>query len=577
METVRAVAANANYVNGFDVGSGYLALHTRDFRFDPRSSCVVANQMLLRIANGDRRRTCFAPDNIAGRLRSCLTIAHPTAKVRAPSTAQVAKRQGPMRTTKWLSLFASFVSVACSGGATSPTTTQPKPSELNASSLSVAPAGAPSQPGSPSAVAVLMAPSTACTIHPEGVTDPKRTRTLHAGADGEVRFSRPPQDQAWGTRLALDCSPNGSAQETRLVDLDDSSTFKAESQADLEPHIVGTRPALTGDLSAFALQDLLQHGYPPRPDVAQKPKEYAQWVHDVTSPLNIYNTVPVSSLGAPATLGQYEGNFFENPRTPGQYAPWTGFIQAAGGFHTEPNNGAIPFAQSSVLYGQYIAAMFAPAAWGCSSGNCSEDYMWAGIGGWDTQAFGGGFVPDLLQSGFRTFGSSAPTVQLFAEWVGGTDADPPITWLPPAFTAGDVVLFSGWAGDANCTILTQAFIEPNLGCFWYIDGNKWIQTQTVNPPVDSTWWPATVEYINERNTPGQSQDYFFNEMTGQGIDLGGTSHMDPGNSSGNGDPYVIVTQDDLNGNPCSTAEWANGAVTPPEDPMFFVWQDCGSN
>ena len=27
METVRAVAANANYVNGFDVGSGNVALH----------------------------------------------------------------------------------------------------------------------------------------------------------------------------------------------------------------------------------------------------------------------------------------------------------------------------------------------------------------------------------------------------------------------------------------------------------------------------------------------------------------------------------------------------------------------
>src|SRR5271166_1480677 len=151
------------------------------------------------------------------------------------------------------------------------------------------------------AYALSVPPSTQCTIHPEGVTDPARTNTLFAGDDGEIRFDLLPsaQHSGWGTRLSLECSIDGGTQGTYLVDLNDSSTFKAKTKASLTPHVVGVRPALVGDLTAVSQDQLAQQGYPPRPDPTQP--EFEKWQQSVGTPTSIYDVVPFATLGVRAT------------------------------------------------------------------------------------------------------------------------------------------------------------------------------------------------------------------------------------------------------------------------------------
>ena len=128
----------------------------------------------------------------------------------------------------------------------------------------------------PLALSVRTQPWAVCAISANNAsTDPVHTATAVADGDGELRFFAPPSD--WGTRLTLQCSLGGTSQPTVLVDTSDSSTFTPKLQSDLEPELLGIRPALTGDLSSVSNDNLLRGGYPPRPDPVTAPQQYAKW------------------------------------------------------------------------------------------------------------------------------------------------------------------------------------------------------------------------------------------------------------------------------------------------------------
>ena len=153
--------------------------------------------------------------------------------------------------------------------------------------------------------------------------DPTRTDiTAAAGADGEIRFYRPPPN--WGNKLTLDCSLNGSSQGQYFVDLNDPSTFARESLSDLAAAVTvrGKTSALTGNLSALSPIDLLQQGYPPPPNSGTQPELYNQWMQSVSRPGTRYQLAPVLALGLKGA-GQSEGHC---------NGAWTGFMQAAVGF-----------------------------------------------------------------------------------------------------------------------------------------------------------------------------------------------------------------------------------------------------
>jgi hypothetical protein len=428
----------------------------------------------------------------------------------------------------------------------------------------------------PEAIALSLPPSTECIVHPEGTSSDETQYRVTARADGEARFSlEPALVGRWGSRLALECTLGGSPQGHYVIDLADRSTFIAKEHKDLEPKRIGTRPALTGDLSALSRSDLLRDGYPPRPDANRQPESYAKWLNAVTRPTDIYDTVPITGLGERAT-GAYDGSFSLYGTTG---TIWTGFVQSAGGFQNEPQNENYPFALYGAFYEDYLAQMYAPYS-SCSEGGCSASFQWMGIGGWPAELFGQ-VNPDLLQSGFETiYYGNGPEVYLFGEWLSQSDFAPPDKWLPPGndkYSSGDEFWVIGVAGDSNCNPKSP----PTKGCFTFEDlTNNWVQQGSVGAPSDSVWWPVTAEYIAERNGPGMNGDFFLNEMIGEAQDTNGNDHWDPGNVTAS-DPYIVTTQIDQSGNPCAIAEWNNGTVnTTPNtsaDPMWLIWHSCGPN
>jgi hypothetical protein len=91
--------------------------------------------------------------------------------------------------------------------------------------------------------------------------------------------------------------------------------------------------------------------------------------------------------------------------------------------------------------------------------------------------------------------------------------------------------------------------------------------------------PSTAEWVNEYQGPGGNPDYWF-EIISDALawDSNGTLHTDPGNSSGIGDPYIVVEETDGqngSGTPFSVPEWNDDEwfpdPNPIQDPMWFIW------
>jgi hypothetical protein len=413
------------------------------------------------------------------------------------------------------------------------------------------------------ALAVPVPSWSRCLIHPEGVADdPARRETLHAGADGEIRFYQPPD--AWGAQLTLECTLNSGEKTSALIDLNDRSTFKSESPSELEPRIKGVRPALTGDMSNVSGDELRHLGYPPRPDPQKNPEKYAEWVKKVSKPVDVFDTVQVAELGPKATT-------FEGSSTVG---PWTGFVQSGSGFTAVNGDFA---ANWGTFYEEYEAELLVPVNFGCTS--CSTSGIWAGIGGVQTTFLGGFLSTSLIQSGF--FFQPRGTMMTIVPFIEFAPNRPIFLPTPgnQKFAGGDVFTIWGWAGDGNCNLNTSAA----NGCFWFEDDtNNWVIGGSVPaPPAGSTdqegnpvnWVPTTAEFIAEKNSSGNNPNYWFDSIQGMAWDFNGNLHTDPGDPNGT-DPYVQFTQLAPSGRPYSVAEWNKGSLTAPQDPIVLVWQNA---
>jgi hypothetical protein len=345
------------------------------------------------------------------------------------------------------------------------------------------------------------------------------------------------------------------------VDLNDSSTFQSESQADLQPHIIRVRPALSGDLSALPNNALLQQGYPPRPDPNKNAGGYARWVQAVTKPVDVFDAILVSRL-APR-FGSYEGT---------STCVWTGFVQSADTFASL--GCGIVMNYTGTLYEEYAVTMAAPSGNCCCSGGCQTG-IWGGIGGTPINGLGN---TQLIQSGFMMFSVNAGSVP-GVPFVEYTPAGPKTVMLPGGdrFSVGDTFLVWGWSSSvSNCW---TADASGKHGCFGFEDeSNNWnfnsaFSGSMIQPQIaGGTFFPATAEYIAE--VAGRSNaNYGYDYMYGDAWDSTGTEHPDPG-ATGGTDPYIYMQQDDPSGYPYSTATWYSDLISFPEDPMFVFYQNA---
>jgi hypothetical protein len=451
---------------------------------------------------------------------------------------------------------AIFVVIACTGGCS---TGDPPPVPTNAptaqASINAAPsgvisasldAGVPPDSGALDtsyAIAIPVPPATTCSVRPKGAaTGSQPSDTLYSGRESEVRFYSPSAE--WGTQLTLTCTTNGTPQGTYNVDLNDDATFLREPQSALSPTLVGTRPALSGDLSSFSRTALLQAGYPPRPDPSVAPKEYSQWVSEVTKPVDLYRPIVTAELGQRFGTG----------------IPWSGFVQSQNDFGSGGTTG------SSTLYTFYIANLTVPYG-SCPSGNCLTG-LWAGIGGWPTAFFSGFITTQVIQSGV-----SIMKTGVAVPWYEFTTNGPKYPSVPSGdkYNSGDTLQLWGWQGDSNCAPDSNG----GYGCFEIYDvTNNWSYPTGFVMPSGGVFIPTTAEYVAELGARAGVQNgaYFLPSITGYSEDQNYKIHWDPGNANAT-DAYIVTTQTDSSGNPLNKVEWANGTQNSSVDPIFFLWEN----
>jgi hypothetical protein len=418
------------------------------------------------------------------------------------------------------------------------------------------------------AVAVGVSAGASCAIAPAGgASDALHTNILSADSSGVIRFFPPSPD--WGSRLLLQCTLNGVQQADQIVDLNDSTTFQRLSMADIAPKFLRTRAGLSSDPSLSA-SDLAQQGYPPRPDPTMAPERYAAWLKHISKPTDLYQPVDVAALGLTFGLGQFKGANLGDI--------WDSIIQAGSGFDSNlnPNYGT--------RYDEYYVDTFIPVNDGCLSGANCVTGVWAGIGGRLTDFLGGGVGNGLIQNGFAMAAGPSTTIFPSGIWFFHQFADlannnvPLFTGAPPGKVGAslDEVGLWGWSADSSSCALGAT---GKFGCFAFEDyTNTWgYGTAAVAAASDWQWVPSTVEYATEcppdvaTGARFSNLDYIYEEMLGEGWDTSGNTHLDPGNASGNGDPYIQTWTT----NQITLATWAangNDPATPAGDPILFEWQ-----
>jgi hypothetical protein len=485
--------------------------------------------------------------------------------------------------------FVAAVGGACSNGSQTGGPTQDRPLATNriesapvalasaAPEASTADAGAasPSELGPSWAVAsyaaaISVPPWSHCNVYPAGISnDPTRNANVQASADGTIRFYPPPQ--TWGTQLTLKCTLNGSSQGVFSIDLSDPSTFTLVPLASLAPTGATVVPAITGDLTTIPQADLLQGGYPSRPDPVAAPHRYAQWEQAVTKPFKKYRGIGVFDLTLQGS-GYKNYEFF--PGSLGFNALWAGFVQSANGFESTQSGGLFP-AYNGTQYAYYEAVMNVPGV-SCSSPPCST-LLWAGLGGYPIN---GVTTPCLLQNGIA-FGGTASggmSTALFQQLWPITNGQ---AYLPPTgdnIDVNDAMWVEGWtSASSNCSLSTTSH---QYACFAFWDSTQGWSISGYTYQWQSglcTWAPATAEYVAEDpkvNYFIANTYYNYTEIEGAAWDTNGTEHPDPGSGS---DPNLAIgSVDTSTDNTLNYPAWPNGAynISNPEDPIIMVWNSA---
>lgn len=430
--------------------------------------------------------------------------------------------------------------------------------------------------GDPSALVVTHAvpPGIQCSVSPEGTTgrsDPTHTSIVVADATGQIRFFPPAAD--WGTKLSLACGSNGTSGQVNMsVDLNDNTTFQPETVSEITPQFLRTRPPLTGDLTSLSEADLLTEGYPPRPDPANAPAQYATWVQQVSRAVDLFTPVPIAVLGLNLGFGTYQGTVNGDP--------WASFVQSPSGFDTSLNP------EYGTFFDMYYAELLLPLNFGCqnSTSQCATS-LWAGIGGRPTDYIWGTVGDGLLQSGLlMAAGPNAPVAPgtyFVAQFFGAGGVKQPAaqTYGPPpgkSASVNDQLIVWGWSSNSNACALAEG---GNWGCFSFEDTTQgWgFGVNAIPAPSGTIFIPSTMDYAAEipinyaaGGVPYNNTFYFYDTMTGGGWDSNGNFHLDPGNSYGIGDPY-ISTQTNTGSNEC-VWDATDLDFAPPNDPIYFLWQ-----
>jgi hypothetical protein len=181
--------------------------------------------------------------------------------------------------------------------------------------------------------------------------------TIATDTQGFARFdvSQREGSETW----TLECKGTDGAIRSQTFVVAASTTAPAFVAPPIT--IIGTlRPPLSGDPTKATMQQLIDGGYPPRPDAVASPKSYARWLADVSTP-----TTLVQDIGRPGPLSHSE----DNPI-------WAGFV-IDDEFGPPFNNSGIPFVEAQAEWYVPVLDGYAEPAFSQTQGLS----VWPGLSG----------------------------------------------------------------------------------------------------------------------------------------------------------------------------------------------------
>jgi hypothetical protein len=149
-------------------------------------------------------------------------------------------------------------------------------------------------PGIMSQITLKTLPHAACTLRAEDETNPDRQMKLYADDDGLIRFCvRPSREEEIVARFVIDCEAERKVTRYPLELRPHSKPTAEMPHPPTEPlkeHQAGARvrPALLGDeLLRLSDKELVNRGYPIRPNPEQAPGAFNTWRRAVSTPTTV--------------------------------------------------------------------------------------------------------------------------------------------------------------------------------------------------------------------------------------------------------------------------------------------------
>ena len=178
-----------------------------------------------------------------------------------------------------LSPASLFLLAACSGSSDGATSSR-APSETGAVAARKQQVTYALPRGGKSAVSIDTLPNASCTLRNAGeISGTDKHLTVFADDDGVARLYLRNTDPAVDHReFALDCKDDAGRTTSHEIEVNVDDA--AVSQAPVPFSTAGKRklPRLDVDPMSLSFEELLNRGYPPRPDPETAPAQYAQWL-----------------------------------------------------------------------------------------------------------------------------------------------------------------------------------------------------------------------------------------------------------------------------------------------------------
>lgn len=344
------------------------------------------------------------------------------------------------------------------------------PSQITVSALSAS-VGRPNwnvRVGIPTSISLQTLPDGTCTLRSRaaGASSVDPPVFLDADASGIVRLqvqssSDDPRDVS---EMEADCADQNGNSKSFPFDVAGVSDPALETirNVAVDSVVSGTiRPALAGDPMVPSQQELVAHGFPPRPDRTRNPLGFERWLRIVSR---------ATTLVPPA--------LHPHPRSNAQFSEtWSG---------GELNN-------SGTVYEAIIGDWTVPTvSFTCNGGVCF-DVMWIGL---DGDGVTGGSSGNVVQDGTGTqmYLAGKNSFEIYFAWIefyplnemgiGGFPVRP-----------GDFISAEVWVGDVNGNP------NPSGGYGWFFISNSRANASyegKISQPGGVTYRGNCAEWIIER-------------------------------------------------------------------------------